>query len=57
MRKPDPLSIYERKILKSSPQELINLERTAQLYPVDKPVVVIASNVPFKGSWDSGRIL
>ncbi|MCQ9618337.1 hypothetical protein L1889_18020 [Paenalcaligenes niemegkensis] len=52
----NPLSVFKRSELKSTPQELINLERTAQLYSTEKPLMSLSSNVPFKGAWDSGRI-
>ena len=57
MKSKDSLSVYNRKESKPSQQERINLERTAQLYPENKPLFSMASNVAYKGSWNNGRIL
>ena len=57
MKSKDSLSVYNRKESKPSQQERINLERTAELHPENKPLFSMASNVPYKGNWNNGRIL
>ena len=52
----DLLSVYSRKEVKPTPQERINIDRTAELYG-DRSQQRLVSNKPYSGNWAAGRVL